>query len=380
MNDNRNIAFDIYRGIAIIFIIILHAGVTTPGLNQFEFLFNYLTRMNIAMELFFVISGYLIYKSIYILKDNPNKTKIFFLKRSAKILPLYYLFFLINYLVYLLFVNQFDGFEAFSLNTINPWDLNWNNFFIHLFLLQGFTPPYLSSFIDGSWSIVSEVYFYILMFFIFYKFLNNTLNSYRGYLIMLSISIYGYIFLNFMMPAEGAFVSYFILNNLPSFFVGIIVYHIIHNEILFTKIKKYSLEIFTTGLLLYFGFIKGNMYPLAYNHLYGIVWGILIIGSYHYINNMKQNILIRVISRFGQQAYSLYFLHILLTHVNSYLLINVFNMGGGTKMQSASFFLIHLGSMLVISWILSNYLFNKIDNYCVKSINKIIKRKYNNEK
>ena len=331
MNDTNNVAFDIYRGIAIIFIIILHSGVTTPNLNQFDFLFSYLTRMNTAMELFFVISGYLIYKSIHKLKNNQNKSKIFFLKRSAKILPLYYIFFLINYIVYFIFVNQFEGFEAFSLNTINPWDLNWNNFFIHLFLLQGFAPAYLSSFVDGSWSIVSEVYFYILMFFIFYKFLNNALNSYRGYLLMLTISIYGYIVLNYMMPEEGQFIFYFILNNLPSFFVGIIVYHIIHNDIIFDKIKKYSLEIFISGLILYFGFTKGNMYPLAYNHIYGIIWGVLIIGSYSYLSNIKLNIITKTITKFGQQSYSLYYLHILFTHVNSYLLINVFHVGGGNK-------------------------------------------------
>ena len=57
-----------------------------------------------------------------------------------------------------------------------------------------------------------------------------------------------------------------------------------------------------------------------------------------------------------------------------------FMWGGETKMDSAMFFLTHLSLMLIMSFIFSNYIFNKIDNKCVQYVNKKIKRKYNNEK
>jgi peptidoglycan/LPS O-acetylase OafA/YrhL len=109
----------------------------------------------IAVDLFFVISGFVITLSfLQRVKNSVNLTeqssyrKQFLFNRLARIIPLY----ILTCLIWVVFVNP---------NLI--FDHLLKNFFLHLFFLHHLVPEYLFGFNPPSWTLAVEVQFYLLL-------------------------------------------------------------------------------------------------------------------------------------------------------------------------------------------------------------------------
>ena len=109
----------------------------------------------IAVDLFFVISGFVITlsflqraKNSVELTEQKGFRKQFLFNRLARIIPLYVL----TCLIYVVFVNP---------NLI--FDHLLKNFFLHLFFLHNLVPEYLFGFNPPSWTLSVEVQFYLLL-------------------------------------------------------------------------------------------------------------------------------------------------------------------------------------------------------------------------
>jgi peptidoglycan/LPS O-acetylase OafA/YrhL len=91
------IALDGIRGCAILFVLLFHL------FKDLYFPFNIFSKIGwIGVDLFFVLSGFLITGILYDTKGNKNYLSVFIFKRVLRIFPLYYLALLIFFIVLLI--------------------------------------------------------------------------------------------------------------------------------------------------------------------------------------------------------------------------------------------------------------------------------------
>jgi peptidoglycan/LPS O-acetylase OafA/YrhL len=140
-SDARNPSIDVFRGLAILGVVIGHYG--------------YLPYGGLGVDLFFVISGLLV--SGLLTKKFQKAEKInffsFFIQRGFKIWPSYYVYLFVgNFLAYFIY----SDFRPDQI--IETWDLKR-----YIFFYQNYTgAPYHYSF-DQVWSLCVEEHFYILL-------------------------------------------------------------------------------------------------------------------------------------------------------------------------------------------------------------------------
>jgi peptidoglycan/LPS O-acetylase OafA/YrhL len=109
-----------------------------------------------AVDLFFVISGFVVGLAIFYDINSTVKTsenyfrKIFFINRFARIFPLY----LLTLSISLIFVNPNLIFDHLP-----------KNIFLHIFFLQNLFLEYRDSLNGVTWSLAPEVQFYLILLF-----------------------------------------------------------------------------------------------------------------------------------------------------------------------------------------------------------------------
>ena len=152
MERNKNI--DIVRAISIIIIVVYHifaishVSLIHGKLNSFvEYSGEY------GVVVFFMISGFSIYKSLYNRKDN-FQYDTYLKNRLKRILPQYYIS-----LIILLFFTE-SNFILFSREHIY-------NIFSHIFLFHGFYPSIQGSISGVAWTLTPIFFFYLIAPFIF---------------------------------------------------------------------------------------------------------------------------------------------------------------------------------------------------------------------
>lgn len=153
MKNSRIFGLDLLRAIAIILVLIIHGNLILLPLipeNERYMLYRFLVD---GVDIFFVLSGFLIGKIIFkiFVETNDrisfNTLKTFWLRRWFRTLPLYYtlLFFLYLYYVYYL------KYEIISLKVLLRF----------VFFVQNFKTLH-PKFYEEAWSLAVEEWFYIL--------------------------------------------------------------------------------------------------------------------------------------------------------------------------------------------------------------------------
>src|SRR5436305_11551156 len=78
------------RGLAVLAVMIFHQTVMNPA-TGFDREFARLTGyLNCGVDLFFVLSGFLITGILYDSRESPHYYRNFYARRSLRIVPLYY--------------------------------------------------------------------------------------------------------------------------------------------------------------------------------------------------------------------------------------------------------------------------------------------------
>ncbi len=178
-NSERIFGLDIFRSVAIIFVVIVHGGFLLN--NSFLADFPYIKMID-GVDMFFVLSGFLIGN---ILLKEINKANTFggwdlvsfWKRRWFRTLPTYYLILLLNYFI----VKQDIIHEDIT-------HYSWK-FFV---FLQNFSTGFFSFFWE-SWSLAVEEWFYILaplMLLVFLKFLSPKKAFLLTVLLMISFPLF----------------------------------------------------------------------------------------------------------------------------------------------------------------------------------------------
>ena len=149
MTNNYLKPIDGLRGLAILLVLMFHLEIAYFGWA--------------GVILFFVLSGYLITKTLYTEKESSsplkNKFRNFWARRALRIFPLYYLYFFI-----LLLILIFKGLPA---NPEMPWlfTYSYNFYLINVYDTKG------PSFLTGHlWSLSIEEQFYLFFPFFCFSF------------------------------------------------------------------------------------------------------------------------------------------------------------------------------------------------------------------
>ena len=283
---------DELRGIAISSVLIGHIAWLFPEHG----VYNFISRLGlgaVGVNLFFIISGYLIATILIKSKGDDNYFTKFYIRRAFRILPLAYLMIFLGFIATYLANRPFD----------NPFD----SLLYYLTFTQNFIPSppegtlrvgsnYILPLIGLSpmWSLAVEEQFYLILPFLI-KFVKE---KFFPYLIFI-ISIFS-VFLSLQFPPEVEFVyTNFKQTWFRLFYFGIGFY-----------LTSTRYNFYLVALFLCWGLLQAIY---AFN---GVVFGVLelpiaiVFTVVVYVSINKQlYIKNKVMSEFGKLCFGIYLFH-----------------------------------------------------------------------
>ena len=158
LNSEKHIsALDGLRGMAILLVVAFH---------YFYYAVPVFAVGWVGVDLFFVLSGYLITKRLIENKDRKDRYKLFYTNRALRIMPLYYLVLILFYssIYFLVEPQNFHRFDFYLNNKVDFFLFLQNGVFVKSMPLE----PHLGH----LWSLAIEEQFYLawpLILYTFYK-------------------------------------------------------------------------------------------------------------------------------------------------------------------------------------------------------------------
>ncbi len=147
------------RGTAILLVLVGHY-FAAPGTGAVRFLSGYWVRLGwTGVDLFFVLSGFLIGGILLTVRDSPNYFKTFYARRFFRIIPIYYAWIAL-YVLLSLIAGSFLTARVGSVQKIGIFIL------AHFLFLQNFK-DFLNStvsfwWLSMTWSLAVEEQFYLV--------------------------------------------------------------------------------------------------------------------------------------------------------------------------------------------------------------------------
>jgi peptidoglycan/LPS O-acetylase OafA/YrhL len=177
-------SLDGFRGLAVLLVMFVHFSTNANSLGYYNAITSLSSIGWIGVDLFFVLSGFLITRILYDAKTKPNYFKRFYIRRTLRIFPLYYLAIVVVSLIYALW--PFD-------------ELGWpeNPLFV-VFYLTNFliSAGGSAGFLDHFWSLAVEEHFYLIWPFFVLKFARHQLMMVALFVIVAAPLLRAYFVLN----------------------------------------------------------------------------------------------------------------------------------------------------------------------------------------
>ncbi len=333
-NNNVNLL----RALSVILIIFYHLDVRLFSIGW------------IGVDIFFVISGYLI-SNIIISKLNEDKFsfKEFYIRRIKRILPaLYFVLIFATPLALMLFtpkeLYEFINTQVYSLLFIS-------NFFLQN--LDSYTSENTELYpLLHTWSLSIEEQFYIifpLFLYIVYRYFNKNFNLIVNVIFLLSI-------IQHLLPSSPITQFYSTRFRLWEFIFGLLLMVKISNKSNYAKIYRFRLLFFTLSIFL---FLLDDSYI---NNIFTKVIIFIAVSVFIYDQNLKfenkklQNFLFNI----GVISYSLYLIHQpLFAFIRKYFLINNYELNVYVLLSS-----------LIFLYYLASFSFKNIENRFLNYSNK----------
>ena len=292
---------DTLRALAVLLVFLFHINKEFFGLGY------------IGVDIFFVISGYVISQSLIQKKYMTNKINIleFYTKRILRLFPSLLLMVIVFFSLYLILVNYGD-FELklnFKSSLYSLLGLSNFYFFLNLdqfnyFHIDDYRAPLIH-----TWSLGVEEQFYfiypLLVISVFYL-INKAKNSFKYLFILLFIIQ----LLSFYIFSNSFNISHFYLpfSRAWELLTGCLLFLSINNYtrgLIGKKIIYFSLIIFGIFLILFI--FLNNEFNEKYIIIFSTIFTIFYIIFYkNFPKFLYQN---NIISKFGKASYSIYLWH-----------------------------------------------------------------------
>lgn len=363
--SGRDSHLDALRGLAILLVLLLHAGAMTPGLEEHRYLQIIFDRFAVGMQLFFVLSGYLISRSWASLRERPQALAIYAVKRVGKIVPLYMIVLHLNIALFL-WISHVDPTYVPFRNSVSSETLTPLNYFAHLVFLQGFIPAWQNTLVDGSWSIVAEVYFYILFPLVFANRCTEPRRAFQTYLAALVIAM-ATVYLT--RKAQGSYGYYNLINQLPCFLLGAFV-QVLHRQIgAAAVLQRWAPSMIAFCAIAGLGMTHSSVSPLGVHEMYALVFATVLFALPYWQTGMAWVARREILKYMGRSSYGLFFAHLILLKLQYYVLVDRAGLHDFGLLFAANLLSSILGSLL-----LSGLLLDRIDRYCVGLASRLAKR------
>ncbi|NND94557.1 MAG: acyltransferase [Flavobacteriales bacterium] len=294
---------DSTRGLAILMVMIVHSSHKIPDLSSIAYWTAAYGQMGV--QLFFVASAFTLSLSAQRRKGEERAMSKYWIRRIARIAPMYYLGILLYFLI-----SVIEGYLSNGDISILP-KYSWDNILSNVFFVHGFYPPANNNIVPGGWSIGTEMAFYLIFPFLF-SLANRRLKNKSVRVLIWMIS--GYVIAQFLVLllnnygltlARNSFLYYNLANQLSLFVIGIGYYFYWSNRkrqgrALLDLLAVTSLTVFAIWMMqqrldwLYclIPFVSGLSF-------------IFLIELLRKVEVLNQRLLIRI----GQMSYSMYILH-----------------------------------------------------------------------
>lgn len=294
LNRKHYPGLDTLRGIAILMVLVYHNFSIVP----FAFLGS------LGVDLFFVLSGFLITGILLRARENGEHLRSFYIKRMLRIFPVYFLTLLVIIFVLPTLFNA--GYDVHYYKQYQYWFY----FFIQnfLFVLQ---PLEKKNLLNHFWSLAIEEQFYLLwpMFIFFYSKTARLVYVLLGLLVLVfSVRLA----LSYLHTGSNLLFSFFRIDGL---LVGcILAFTVWKGFTLSWRLQLYILAAVAFINLLFFGLVAVLQKDLAYFPCCGytsfaVLFGLLVYRMVYNTNTEKTSRETRILQFFGKISYGLYACH-----------------------------------------------------------------------
>lgn len=289
-------ALDGLRGLAILLVVFLH---------NFGFM-NYFFFGWLGVDLFFVLSGFLITTILLNTLSKPNFLKNFYIRRILRIFPLYYLLLLLSLFIVPLFADIEVSYYKESQGWLWSYLQNW------LFI---FKEPYGDKIVLHTWSLAVEEQFYLVwpLVVLFIKKPKILIWVMTTTLVITGITRY----LIWSYKIEDlAYSSLYTFTRIDGLCIGSIV--ALSMKINPEMLKKFKPFVILLAALLNFGFYfinDSHSFTLPYLAFVGYTTFAVLFGILIYEAVIGESVIImrifklRILGFFGKISYGLYVYH-----------------------------------------------------------------------
>jgi peptidoglycan/LPS O-acetylase OafA/YrhL len=290
-------ALDGLRGLAILLVVVYH---------NFGFI-NYFFFGWLGVDLFFVLSGFLITDILLKTLNGKNYLKNFYLRRMLRIFPLYYLFLIIFLLIIPRLNTQLD-IKYYTDNQVWLWTYLQNWLYI-------FKDPAHTNTLNHLWSLAVEEQFYLV-----WPFVILLIKKPKYLLIFISLVLIAVLMLRLWIwtnhIADLAYFNLYTFSRIDGICIGCMI-------ALLQRIKPDFLKKYTPWIVLFFAGLNFGFFFINRNHQYSfpylalagyttfaMVFGLLVneavSGETKIINSILSFSLLRF---FGRISYGFYIFH-----------------------------------------------------------------------
>lgn len=332
------------RAIAILMVFLIHSG--GAGLQE---VFNFGTRIvnmgKYGVDIFFVVSGFTIFyqffKRHYSFRDFM---KIRILRVSVPYFPI---------ILFLYFYILLGG------HSTNSWALGLNNgiidltnLFTHIFYISYINIKYANTIIGVEWTLSIEVFFYILLGLMIYKF--KSLSSIKNTILFLVIFFIIGICIIYLgkISDKQLFINWLPFRYGYMFLLGGLAYHL--REYIYDKFNNITISnlsnfIISFWVISFIIFLTDDSIPdiRILNELFFTIFTFLLIifvNNNSILSNLFTN---KLMIFLGNISFSFYLIHMLI------LKANIFDLGIENKILE----FIYLFSVTIIFSTIYYYLF-----------------------
>lgn len=348
---------DFGRAIAILLVIMIHSGQffgsQAPGFT---------IAGDLGVQLFFILSAFTLFTSYNrrFVADSKNRNLFFFIRRIFRIAPLY----TCAAIFYMILQIYQQG----------PASVQYWKVILTVLYLNGIILTAIQNIPPGSWSIGTEMLFYLIVPFLFAK-----ITSLRKAVIFLISSI---VLSNVINYADMLLVQHFtsknyeairmfhlffwLPNQLPVFGFGIFLYYLFTSITINRSLKRIMLlsSIILFFALAYFPFsLKYPTYFFQREYVYSVVFSLFIIG----IKDLRfDNIIGKFFLLIGKYSFAMYLSHFFVLQILAFVYREIFNI----ELNGLQYFVFYASAVLLTT-LLSSVL-HQLEKFAIKKGNNLI--------
>jgi exopolysaccharide production protein ExoZ len=294
----------ILRGIAAIMVVIGHSLGRVQEISEYLHFSNGLDiklPTGFGVDLFFVISGFIIFVSTEKTRTQNDARKYFIFRRSIRIVPIYWICTTV-----FLFISLAKNLIGLNIYSFDALYIVASYFFIP-YRPMGDLRPIAFPIFDLGWTLNYEVYFYVIYSLFFLK--NKYLSVFFVFFVMITMVIMGNV-LNYDTVQLNVWSRPIIIEFIFGIVIGIIY------------CKGYKLSIYICIFLIFLSIILVFFHPfgsppmLSGTHLNGFsrvsLWGLpaaIIVLAASLGPTFRPSYLFSKLNYLGDASYSIYLFH-----------------------------------------------------------------------